>query len=45
MYQSGRNKKIVSVGISDYNPMAEDWRTGRLISNMFYYFLLGYLSR
>lgn len=45
MFQSGRSKKIISVSVSDYNPRIEDWRTGRLISNMFYYFSLGYCSR
>jgi arginase family enzyme len=45
MFQSGRNSKIKSVDISDYAPVIEDYRTGILISNMFYYFAMGFSLR
>jgi formiminoglutamase len=45
MMLAGKNKKIVTLTISDYNPTIEDYRTGRLLTNMVYYFILGYSSR
>lgn len=41
MLLSGQHRQIVSVDISDYNPTIEDYRTGFLLANMIYYFLLG----
>jgi len=38
-------QKLVALDISEYNPFVEDWRTGRLISTMFYYFALGLSKR
>ena len=35
-------KNLVAVDISEYNPFVEDWRTGRLVVTMFYYFSMGY---
>eukprot|EP01017_Pseudomicrothorax_dubius_P027887 TRINITY_DN3266_c0_g1_i15.p1 TRINITY_DN3266_c0_g1~~TRINITY_DN3266_c0_g1_i15.p1 ORF type:complete len:284 (-),score=43.58 TRINITY_DN3266_c0_g1_i15:84-935(-) len=43
--EAGRSSKIVSVDISGFNPAVEDFRTGRLISALIYYFVLGYSSR
>ena len=41
-YLAGRHSdKIVAVDLSEYNPFVEDWRTGRLVASMFYYFTLG----
>lgn len=40
-YWAGRNPAVALVDISEYNPKIEDYRTGRLVANMFYYFLLG----
>jgi formiminoglutamase len=42
MFQVGKNKNIKSLGICDYNPTVEDYRTGRLVANMIYYCLLGF---
>lgn len=33
--------KIVAVDVCEYNPYVEDWKTGRLLATMFYYFALG----
>ncbi len=35
-------ENLVSVDISEYNPCVEDWRTGRLVVTLFYYFVLGF---
>jgi len=45
MFQSGVNKKIASVDISGYCPGSEDYRTGHLLCNMFYYFVMGFTRR
>jgi hypothetical protein len=45
MYLSGLERKIISVDISDYCPKFEDFRTGNLISNLFYYFVMAYSIR
>ncbi|CDW90855.1 arginase family protein [Stylonychia lemnae] len=37
--------KLVAIDISEYNPFVEDWRTGRLVATMFYYFALGLSQR
>ena len=39
------SNKIVAFDISEYNPFVEDWRTGRLVATMFYYFAMGYSKR
>jgi len=31
--------------LSEYNPEVELWRTGRLVTNMFYFFCLGFAKR
>ena len=31
--------------VSEYNPAVEEYRTGRLVANMFYYFALGMACR
>lgn len=33
--------KLTSVDICEYNPYVEDWRTGRQLATLFYYFALG----
>ena len=38
-------RKLVAFSISEYNPFVEDWRTGRLLATMFYYFTLGLSKR
>jgi formiminoglutamase len=45
MMLAGHNEKISSVDISDYNPSVEDFRTGKLVANMVYYFMLGFTAR
>jgi formiminoglutamase len=45
-YLSGLlTEKVVAFDISEYNPFVEDWRTGRLVASMFYYFTLGLSKR
>eukprot|EP01016_Furgasonia_blochmanni_P044535 TRINITY_DN6191_c0_g1_i10.p1 TRINITY_DN6191_c0_g1~~TRINITY_DN6191_c0_g1_i10.p1 ORF type:complete len:223 (-),score=29.93 TRINITY_DN6191_c0_g1_i10:149-817(-) len=45
MFQAGKCPQVTSVDITEYNPAVEDFRTGRLVSNMFYYFSMGYTLR
>lgn len=40
-FLSGKCKNVSLMDISEYNPAVEDYRTGRLLSNIFYYFCLG----
>ena len=42
MFIIGSNKKIKSMSITDYNPLIEDFRTGRYLTNLIYYTLLGF---
>ena len=45
-YISGKySNKLVAIDVTDYNPFKEDWRSGRLLATMFYYFTLGYSMR
>lgn len=44
-YLSGLSPRVKLVDVSEYNPTAEEFRTGRLLVLMFYYFLLGYAQR
>jgi formiminoglutamase len=44
-YISGSTSNVSLVDMSEYNPAVEDYRTGRLLSNIFYYFVLGYSQR
>ena len=45
-YLAGKySQKIVAVDLSEYNPFVEDWRTGRLVASMFYYFSMGLSQR
>ena len=37
--------KLVAIDINEYNPFVEDWKTGRMVASMFYYFALGYSQR
>ena len=37
----GRDKRVKSIDITDYNPTVEDYRTGYLFGNMIYYFIVG----
>lgn len=42
---SGRHPAVTLFDLSEYNPVIEDERTGRLAVSMFYYFCLGFASR
>jgi len=44
-YRSGGHPSVSLFDLSEYNPVIEDERTGRLASAMFYYFCLGVASR
>jgi len=45
MELAGRNGQVKMVDFSEYNPGIENDRTGRLLSLMFYHFLLGVAQR
>ena len=45
MYASGAHPNVDLVDLSEFNPDIEEYRTGRLVVNMFYYFCLGRASR
>lgn len=44
-FLAGHSPRVKMVDLSEYNPSVEDYRTGRLLVLMFYYFLLGYSQR
>ena len=44
-FLSGLSDKVVLMDMSEYNPAAEDQRTGRLLANIFYYMCLGVSAR
>jgi formiminoglutamase len=44
-YLAGKNSKVKLVDVSEYNPQEEGYRTGKLVANMFLYFVLGYTQR
>lgn len=44
-FLAGQSPRVKLVDLSEYNPSVEDYRTGRLLVLMFYYFLLGYAQR
>ena len=44
-YEAGRHPQVKLVDLSEFNPKIEDETTSRLVSNMFYYFLLGLFAR
>lgn len=35
------SQKVVSVDITEYNPTIEDYRSGFVIGNLIYYFMMG----
>eukprot|EP01135_Chromosphaera_perkinsii_P007857 Nk52_evm49s1020 gene=Nk52_evmTU49s1020 len=41
MLVSGKHPNVKLVDLSEFNPEIEDYRTGKLVANMFYYFCLG----
>jgi len=42
---AGKNNKVKYFDVSEYNPLIEEYRTGRLVTLMFYYFCLGVAAR
>jgi len=38
---AGKHKNVKLFDLSEYNPAIEDYRTGRLVANMFYFFAMG----
>lgn len=44
-FVSGFDPQVKLFDLSEYNPKIESYLTGRLVVNMFYYFLLGFAQR
>lgn len=44
-FMAGQNPLVRLLDISEFNPVIEEYRTGRLIANMIYYFLMGVALR
>jgi formiminoglutamase len=44
-FTAGQHPNVKLIDISEFNPLIEDYRTGRLVAFMFYYFALGFASR
>lgn len=44
-YFAGQNRKVCLFDLSEFNPLVEDYRTGKLVTTMFYYFALGLTQR
>lgn len=40
-FHSGKSLNVKLMDLSEYNPLIEEYRTGKLISQIFYHFLLG----
>lgn len=44
-FAAGACEKVKMVDVSEYNPLIEEYRTGRLVGYMFAYFVMGYSTR
>jgi formiminoglutamase len=44
-YSAGSQAEVQLMDLSEFNPAVDDYRTGRLVANMFYHFLLGVADR
>jgi formiminoglutamase len=44
-FMAGKNPKVRLFDMSEYNPLIEEYRTGRLVATLFYYFAMGVASR
>jgi formiminoglutamase len=44
-YSAGLNPRVRLFDLSEFNPKFDEYRTGRLVANMFYYFCLGVAGR
>jgi len=44
-FTAGKHANVKLFDLSEYNPVIEEYRTGRLVANMFYFFALGLSMR
>src|SRR6185312_3059893 len=44
-YHAGCDARVRLMDLSEFNPKIEDYRTGRLVTNMMYYFCMGVMQR
>jgi formiminoglutamase len=44
-FEAGKCPRVRVFDLSEYNPLIEDYRTGRLVAMMFYYFCMGLVHR
>lgn len=42
---AGKNPAVAMMDVSEFNPSVEEYRTGTLVANMFYYFAMGVAMR
>jgi len=42
---AGANPKVSLFDLSEFNPTVEDYNTGKLVTQMFYFFVLGFCTR
>lgn len=40
-FYAGQSFQVKLVDLSEYNPVVEEYRTGKLVTQIFYHFLLG----
>jgi arginase family enzyme len=45
MHLCGRHSSVKSIDITGYNPSMEDYRTGKFISSLVYYAIMGLALR
>lgn len=43
--QAGKERKVTSVDVTEYNHKVEDWITGKIVANLFYYYAMGIATR
>jgi len=44
-FRAGKNEKVKLFDLSEFNPDIEEYRTSRLVTNMFYFFAMGVSER
>jgi formiminoglutamase len=44
-FVAGRHPRVRLFDLSEFNPLADDYRTGRLVANMYYFFAQGLAQR
>ncbi|OMJ76380.1 hypothetical protein SteCoe_24281 [Stentor coeruleus] len=45
MLLCGKDSRVLALDLAEYNPIVEEYLTGRLLSNMVYFFIMGYKLR